>query len=506
VERHPAFSGGNLVGDDAWHTYYLYSVERAGVASGYKRFGVSDWYRELATYLVRTQNEDGSWGTTYQTCFGVLALVKGRTPIVISKLKHGQDDDWNNDPRDAATLTRWLSRKLESPMTWQIVDLATEAGGLIDTPVLYISGHEAPEFSEPELGVLQEYVASGGTIVAVACCSRLTFTRGIEGVFDAAFPRLQRERLADDHPVWSIHYPCRPDDDYLAYSDGCRTRIFVIPAGVCCAWQQDLSSTEEDMFQLGANLVLYATGQARPRSVVHADLSGRTAQPQAAIFEKQVDATLQVGRIKHDGDFWVDPYALGNLSRTMVQHWNIAIEETSEVDPATTDLSAYDALWLTGHSAFLATKPQEAALRDYVAAGGTIVGTACCGRPTFDLAFSQLMESMYGIGKLETVPPDDPVISGAFAKRSASGPMGSNLQAPNYKRFAIASTRQAGPEAAALKGIRRADGSWGVLYSPIDMHCGSDGHHCVGCKGFTSGDARATAGNILLYVLLNRSK
>jgi hypothetical protein len=45
-----------------------------------------------------------------------------------------------------------------------------------------------------------------------------------------------------------------------------------------------------------------------------------------------------------------------------------------------------------------------------------------------------------------------------------------------------------------------------VLYSPIDIHCGCDGHYCVGCSGFTPRDAKATAGNMLLYTLLRRGR
>jgi len=48
-------------GDSFWRHYWLWSVERAGAATGAKRFGAHDWYAEGARYLLETQRDDGSW-------------------------------------------------------------------------------------------------------------------------------------------------------------------------------------------------------------------------------------------------------------------------------------------------------------------------------------------------------------------------------------------------------------------------------------------------------------
>ncbi|MFH0944119.1 MAG: prenyltransferase/squalene oxidase repeat-containing protein [Planctomycetota bacterium] len=56
--------------------YYLYGLERYAVFYGKKLIGGHDWYREGAEYLIRLQNDDGSFGGTEQTCFALLLLRK----------------------------------------------------------------------------------------------------------------------------------------------------------------------------------------------------------------------------------------------------------------------------------------------------------------------------------------------------------------------------------------------------------------------------------------------
>jgi hypothetical protein len=47
----------------AWHYYYLYGLERAGVLAGVVYMGKHRWYAEGAKYLVDSQKPDGSWRT-----------------------------------------------------------------------------------------------------------------------------------------------------------------------------------------------------------------------------------------------------------------------------------------------------------------------------------------------------------------------------------------------------------------------------------------------------------
>ncbi|MCA9071359.1 MAG: hypothetical protein KDA84_20670 [Planctomycetaceae bacterium] len=63
-----------------WVMYYLYTLERAAALMNVNQIGGHDWYREGATYLVRSQAKDGSWksvsGQVPCTAFGILFLTR----------------------------------------------------------------------------------------------------------------------------------------------------------------------------------------------------------------------------------------------------------------------------------------------------------------------------------------------------------------------------------------------------------------------------------------------
>ncbi|MEZ0231116.1 MAG: prenyltransferase/squalene oxidase repeat-containing protein [Planctomycetota bacterium] len=72
------------------HYYYMYGLERAGMIGLVEKFGDKDWYAEGSSMFLGAQEEDGSFnargkgtcGPVVDTCFALLFLSKGTTPIV----------------------------------------------------------------------------------------------------------------------------------------------------------------------------------------------------------------------------------------------------------------------------------------------------------------------------------------------------------------------------------------------------------------------------------------
>jgi hypothetical protein len=72
------------------HLYYIYGLERAGILLLVPKFGEHDWYEEGTKELLKDQAADGSWdagnqgtvGPMCDTCFALLFLARGTTPIV----------------------------------------------------------------------------------------------------------------------------------------------------------------------------------------------------------------------------------------------------------------------------------------------------------------------------------------------------------------------------------------------------------------------------------------
>jgi len=72
-------------GEEDWHYYYLYGVERAGMLTGLERFGTHPWYSTGAKFLLDAQKPDGSWKVsehaTWDTCFAILFLRRATRPL-----------------------------------------------------------------------------------------------------------------------------------------------------------------------------------------------------------------------------------------------------------------------------------------------------------------------------------------------------------------------------------------------------------------------------------------
>lgn len=251
--------------------YYLYSVERVAAASGQKYLGTIDWYARMAALLLGSQNADGSWGYNagedrsprlrpiVETAFAVLLLAKGRAPVFINKLAY--DGDWNNDPRDAANLTRYASRVLEQLFNWQVINIKGDVGGWFEAPLVMLSGTGELTLDEPSREKLKEYVAKGGCLMAVATCRDAQFIAAARKLGTELWPGLAWTRLADDHPIMTrqSHFDLEQRPELWGLTDAAGFTFFILSADdVACLWHQNRVMTQEDTFRFGINAVRYA--------------------------------------------------------------------------------------------------------------------------------------------------------------------------------------------------------------------------------------------------------
>jgi hypothetical protein len=78
--------------------YFLFSLERVGVAFGLDRIGGIDWYDHGANILLHDQNPDGSWTGEYaeggsDTCFGILFLRRANLALDLTAVLKGRVSD-----------------------------------------------------------------------------------------------------------------------------------------------------------------------------------------------------------------------------------------------------------------------------------------------------------------------------------------------------------------------------------------------------------------------------
>ncbi|MCP3904934.1 MAG: DUF4159 domain-containing protein [Planctomycetes bacterium] len=239
--------------------YYAWGVERVGLAGGIKHVGGVDWYREMAAEIIGrlcAWDESARAMTVHKTihgnakagrvrtrhlAFSLMFLSRGRVPVAVNKLRVA-DFRWNNRPRDAANLARWITDQTEGEVTWQVVDLATEPEQWLDAPLLYLASDvelpwiaalpadprtlrrtlrahdrarargEVPASERPDvaplpmpLRKLERYLDLGGLLLAVNEGGKRRFAESIETFGSIAYPGYEWRKLPDDHWVYTIH-------------------------------------------------------------------------------------------------------------------------------------------------------------------------------------------------------------------------------------------------------------------------------------------------------------
>ena len=266
--------------------YFLYGVDRVALASGYKYFGKSDWYRTGVKRLLETVTSGGAWPHHYSntdgtprddvsTAFALLFLVRGRNAVLFNKLQfpsvgtrknETNTTDWNCRPRDIAMVTAWLGRTYEMSLNWQIVSLQeTPIAEWHDAPVLYIGGSKEPRFLDQDLIKLRKYVLQGGTILSCTECNGAGFRKGIREAYKRMFPEYEMISLPLTHELCTkvSHFDLNGRPRFYAITNGVRLLAIHVDDDLPMAWQQCQIRTKSWAFDAAANLFMYLTDRGK---------------------------------------------------------------------------------------------------------------------------------------------------------------------------------------------------------------------------------------------------
>jgi hypothetical protein len=501
--------------------YALYGFERAGRMSGQRYLGENDWYRIGCEYLVAEQKLNGSWvgpvalaekgnWPVVSTSFALLFLSKGRTPVLLTKLAFGPPsyNGWNNKRNDMRNLTEFASRELfkRQPMAWQVFDVRNKtadgkaarrdlAAELLQSPVVFFSGHDkVPGDKEKE--ILQEYVENGGFIFAESCCGRSEFDDNFRGLMKELFPDSQLELLPKEHPLWTCKFLVPPGKPFRLYGimQGCKTVAIYSPDPISGYWEanQSAKGNGKIAFELGANVIAYATGLVPPKP------KGKEVE----VFrgEGKIDhkrGYLEVAQLRHGtaADSQPAPAAMRNLMREMRKVGVDAKVETKLVSPThEIDVPEYNFFYMHGREDFSFTAADLRTLRFKLEDQGTLLADACCGSPKFDEAFHKFIDELFDHKlKLEEISDKDELF-------------GAKLNGETLDEKNIRCRRQAGKPysgfAPALQGVK-FEGRWIVIYSKYDLGCALENKPTPDCLGYDH-DSAVKIGRAAVLYHLNR--
>ena len=529
VRNNPGEQGNFLL-------YYLYGLERAGRFSG-RRFFVNgrgqkhDWYREGAGFLVSQQGLGGEWkrnslvedNPVVGTSFVLMFLSKGLAPVLINKLEYGPRDpdrnavmgnDWNRHKDDVRSLTQHISGLAKWPrlLNWQTVDVSqASVTDLMQAPIVFISGSEAPEFTASEAELLKEYIVQGGFVFVVNNCNSAAFDEGFRELVRQLYPASEAKlkKLTAEHPVFRSEYNLLDDQgDPLAelwgVDVGCRTSIIYSPHDLSCLWDKwtsfEIPRRSKDLLALiaratrvGVNVVAYVTGREILNKIQQ--------QEQIAVnvaADKIERDLLQISKIRYTGDWDAAPQALKNLldalNRTSGLPTSAKQRDLTLLDP---NLFRYPIAYMHGRNDFALGQNEQDRLRDYIVQGGVLISDACCGSPQYDRSFRQIVRQLFPDNPLKRIPPGHEMFTAKIGydlktvKRRERNIDSDNAALSN-------SVREAEP---FLEGVE-INGRFVVIYSKYDISCALERQASVACIGYLHDDAVKIGVNVILYALL----
>ena len=493
--------------------YWLYCVERVGMAAGYKHFGQRNWYKEGVEFLVPRQRTEGSWeqidpklrtpidnwggGRLPDTCFALLFLYKGRAPVLFNKLKF--DGMWNAHRRDMANLTRFIEWAKEQPFQWQIVDLAAPLEELHDAPILFISTETIPKWGPAEKAKLRAFTDTGGTILFEASCGNPAVRTWFAAFAKEVWPEWPLTPLGPDHAVFTDPYRLQQRPELMGISDGLRTFLIYSMDDVSCPWHMRAFAAKEYLFQWGVNLFTYASD--------HAPLRAKLAGPEIKKGDRYTEEPrpgprkiLRIARLRHNGNWEVGANygALAKLGDYLRNKFGVVLQVKETAAPPVTDvgvppqnLANFDVAYLTGTREFTLGDAEREALGKWVAAGGFLWAEAAGGATEFDEAMKTLAAQMGW--DLKPLPDDHPLMTGTM-----NGAQGYGLAKGVEFRRALRIIRADKPR-ADLVGIYAGDRMVG-LYSPLDVMFSLSPYEAYACRGYKTVDAGAVATNIVFYL------
>jgi Domain of unknown function (DUF4159)/Prenyltransferase and squalene oxidase repeat len=506
--------------------YGFYGIERTGRLTGQRFLQGHDWYRVGCQFLVNTQHADGSWAGNgididgnpiVATCFALLFLGKGRTPVLMTKLAYGDGDylGWNNKHNDMRNVVEFAGRELfkKQPMAWQVFDIRQREAGnpeairaltqeLLESPIVFFNGHDfAPRDKEKDL--LKEYLANGGFVFAERCCGPQSYSAGFDKDFRALmhelYPDADLKPLDPLHPIFTASgkYVSSPADFPLeGIQQGCKTLVVYCPTAISGYWEaNDVKSDKgRKAFEMAANVIAYATGLEPPRQKLD---SVEIVEEAKAPVKR---GYFKAAQLMHNGEWQPAPKAMHNL---MVEANKVGLDvalEPKAIYPSDANVINYRFLYMHGRGAFSYKASQLEHLRfDLEENGALLFADACCGSKPFDESFRKFMDELWvdhkDKPKLEPIPPDDELYSADLNGKKIDYVM-CRRESPDGKGIDT-EFRKVKP---ALEGIK-LNGRWVVIYSRYDIGCALERHPTPGCLGHDYASAVALGKAAVLYAL-----
>ena len=423
-------------------------------------------------------------------------------PVLLTKIKTDDAEDWARTPDDLKGLLEWMSREVNVHFTANIKSYRELSTDPTQNPVIYRSGYKAFKLSDREIAHLREYVMNGGTVIFNPLVGHPNFYASALEAAQQILPDRPPYRLRMDHPVYHsfyeisrVAYNQRRVTDGLAepypHIEGVdldnRTAIFISRWDLSMAWESNKGATwgysETDARKIGANIICYTTAMKD---------AGRSIGKSVELVNssKQTASKFRVGQIIHDGPWKTRTAAFPMLLNQF--HTTTGAPVSFELrDVSLKDSSVFECpfLYLTGTTDFQFTETERANLRRFLTNGGVLFAEASEGRTTFDAAFRAEMAQILPGRQLGP-------LTATHALFQQPKPI-TKVKARPALALKKGNQIELSPE---MYGIE-VNGTMAVIYSPYDLSAGWERAVAPYAVGYEAADSTALGVNVLFQAV-----
>ena len=293
--------------DDYYLFYWLHAIERAGRATGVRRFRNQDWFEACVTTIkermVAGNAETGFWikwePSNYKMAFVLFILHRGLESVPFGLFDTTETLQIHDELGPAA---RTLSDTIEQGVGWTRVELADDMAAWQQIPILVVRGTGGADWlDDPESPVarrLLDYLRNGGLVVPEPT-DRGRFSAELIDLVKQAHPTLTTRRIESKDPIRGTPTSWRGRADVL--ESPVRSWILSAP-------KLELGSgTREREIEDSANMLA-----AFCVSETAGLLPSRVRDPKAP--EAPESRRIRITRIRHEGDWAPEPESLRRLA------------------------------------------------------------------------------------------------------------------------------------------------------------------------------------------------
>jgi len=313
-------------------------------------------------------------------------------------------------------------------------------------------------------------------ILSEAAGNNGSFTIDMRAFYKRLFPEYPLERLDPKHRIYSLQYSPKGVAGLSGVSNGARLLAIHSPRELSLALQLGTGKeTNKPIFELMTNIYLLTTDMGRlPRR-------GMRKPPAAEPFKPV--ATINLARIKYNGNYDPEPLAWNHLAIWMGNNHRIRLNVTGPMSIAELDVKKERLAAMTGTGILELSDEEKAGLKKFFNAGGKLIVDSCGGDSTFARSIAQVIGPIVEGGRRRSLA-DHVVLQGpakmkrVYYRRSLSLRLGRDKSRP------------------IVSAILR-DGKPIVIYSPYDLTTGLAGYEGFSLLGYKPQSALKVMTNLL---------